>query len=44
MTPVHQHEAEQISYVMSGALRFQLEGKELVVNAGETLVSAPDRV
>ncbi len=34
----HQHEAEQISYVISGALKFNIEGKELIVRAGETLV------
>jgi quercetin dioxygenase-like cupin family protein len=34
----HQHDAEQISYVLSGALKFQLEGKEQIVRAGEVLV------
>ncbi len=34
----HQHEAKQISYVLSGALLFRLEGKEVTVKAGEALV------
>jgi quercetin dioxygenase-like cupin family protein len=37
MVPTHQHESEQISYVVKGALKFQLEGKELVVRQGEVL-------
>lgn len=37
VVPVHQHESEQISYIMQGALRFQIEGQEIVVRAGEVL-------
>jgi len=35
--PVHQHESEQISWVMQGALKFVLEGKEIVLRSGELL-------
>lgn len=36
--PKHSHEAEQITIVFEGALRFLIEGREMVVRAGETLV------
>ena len=35
--PAHRHESEQITHVLSGALRFVVEGAEVVVRAGETL-------
>ncbi len=35
--PPHRHENEQISHVLTGALRFMLGGTEVVVRAGETL-------
>jgi quercetin dioxygenase-like cupin family protein len=35
---VHTHENEQVSLVISGALTFQIEGREIVVRAGEALV------
>jgi len=38
VVPVHQHESEQISYIIDGALKFELEGKEIVVGKGEVLV------
>ena len=40
VVPRHSHENEQITYILSGALRFWIgedEGKELVVRAGEVL-------
>ena len=37
VVPTHQHESEQISYVVEGALKFELEGKEVVVRSGEVL-------
>ena len=43
--PYHAHENEQVSYVLSGALRFWLgeQGeREVVVRAGEILVIPPD--
>ncbi len=38
IVPTHQHESEQLSYIMEGALKFELEGKEIVVRKGEVLV------
>ena len=46
IVPFHSHENEQISYILSGALRFWLgeQGEEeLVLRAGEVLV-IPSRV
>lgn len=37
LVPTHQHESEQISYIIAGALKFELEGKEVVVRSGEVL-------
>lgn len=35
--PMHQHHNEQITYILEGALKFAIEGKEIVVKAGEVL-------
>ena len=35
--PEHSHANEQLTYVLEGALKFWIDGKEIVVNAGETL-------
>jgi quercetin dioxygenase-like cupin family protein len=37
VVPEHQHESEQITYILEGALKFQLEGKEIVVYKGQVL-------
>lgn len=37
VVPLHQHEAEQITYILEGALKFELEGREVTVRAGEVL-------
>jgi quercetin dioxygenase-like cupin family protein len=37
VVPVHDHDHEQVSYVVSGALMFQVDGKEILVRAGEAL-------
>ena len=37
LVPTHQHESEQLSYIIEGALKFELEGKEIVVRSGEVL-------
>ena len=37
VVPTHQHESEQLTYIFEGALKFQLEGKEIVVHKGEVL-------
>jgi quercetin dioxygenase-like cupin family protein len=36
--PLHSHENEQITYVLEGALKFCLQGKDIIVRAGEILV------
>ena len=35
--PLHQHPNEQVTYVLEGALKFAIDGKEIVVGAGEVL-------
>lgn len=37
VVPEHHHESEQITYIIEGALKFELEGKEVIVRAGEVL-------
>jgi unsaturated pyranuronate lyase len=37
VVPEHFHESEQITYILEGALRFEIEGKEIVVGKGEVL-------
>ena len=37
VVPEHHHESEQITYIIEGALKFNLEGKEVIVRAGEVL-------
>jgi quercetin dioxygenase-like cupin family protein len=39
LVPEHTHESEQVSYIVEGAMRFTLGGKDVVtVNGGEILV------
>jgi quercetin dioxygenase-like cupin family protein len=37
VVPTHHHESEQLTYIMEGALEFQLEGRTVVVRKGEVL-------
>lgn len=37
LVPMHSHEAEQLTYVLQGALRFLIEGQEITVREGEVL-------
>jgi len=37
VVPEHHHESEQITYILDGALKFELEGKEVTVRKGEVL-------
>jgi quercetin dioxygenase-like cupin family protein len=37
LVPMHSHHNEQVTYILEGALRFTIEGKEITVHAGETL-------
>ena len=38
VVPEHHHESEQITYIMEGALKFDIEGREVIVRAGEVLL------
>jgi quercetin dioxygenase-like cupin family protein len=38
LVPEHQHESEQLSYILEGALKFELEGRTVVVHKGEVLL------
>jgi quercetin dioxygenase-like cupin family protein len=35
--PLHHHHNEQVTYILQGALKFAIDGKEVVVRAGEVL-------
>jgi quercetin dioxygenase-like cupin family protein len=37
VVPEHHHESEQITYILEGALEFEIEGRTIVVSAGEVL-------
>jgi quercetin dioxygenase-like cupin family protein len=37
IVPLHSHHNEQVTYILEGALKFWIDGKEIVVNAGEVL-------
>jgi quercetin dioxygenase-like cupin family protein len=38
VVPLHSHENEQITYILEGALKFSVQGNEVIVRAGEILV------
>jgi unsaturated pyranuronate lyase len=40
--PLHHHHNEQLTYILEGALKFAIDGKEVVVRAGEVLCIPPD--
>lgn len=40
--PLHHHHNEQLSYILEGALKFAINGKEIVVRAGEVLCIPAD--
>jgi len=35
--PLHSHHNEQVTYILDGALKFAIDGKEIVVRTGEVL-------
>jgi quercetin dioxygenase-like cupin family protein len=41
IVPLHSHRHEQISHVLSGVLRFTVDGKEITLGAGELLLIPP---
>ncbi len=42
LVPEHSHPNEQLAYVLEGALKFTLPGREIVVRAGEVLCIPPN--
>jgi quercetin dioxygenase-like cupin family protein len=42
VVPMHHHHNEQISYILEGTLQFLIDGKEIVVRAGEVLCIPPN--
>ena len=42
IVPEHSHSNEQLTFVAAGALKFWIDGKEIVVNSGECLTIPPD--
>ncbi len=40
--PLHQHHNEQISYILEGKMRFVMDGREIMVGAGEVLCIPPN--
>ncbi len=41
IVPEHSHENEQLTYILEGALKFWIDGREIVVAAGEVLCIPP---
>src|SRR5213593_2586312 len=37
IVPEHSHHNEQLTYILDGALKFWIDGREIVINAGEVL-------
>jgi quercetin dioxygenase-like cupin family protein len=42
IVPEHSHPNEQLTYIAEGALKFWIDGKVIVVNAGEVLTIPPN--
>jgi quercetin dioxygenase-like cupin family protein len=40
--PEHHHHNEQVTYILEGALKFSIAGREVVVKAGEVLCIPPN--
>ena len=40
--PEHHHHNEQVTYILEGALKFAIDGREIVVRAGEVLCIPSD--
>jgi quercetin dioxygenase-like cupin family protein len=38
IVPMHSHDNEQITYVLEGVLKFNIQDKEIIVRGGEILV------
>ncbi len=42
IVPEHSHPNEQLTFIAEGALKFWIDGREIVVNAGECLTIPPN--
>lgn len=42
VVPMHSHVNEQATYILEGALQFTIDGREIVVRAGEVLLIPPN--
>jgi quercetin dioxygenase-like cupin family protein len=42
VVPEHSHPNEQVTYILEGALKFWIEGKEILIRSGETLTIPPN--
>jgi quercetin dioxygenase-like cupin family protein len=42
IVPLHSHVNEQLSYILEGALKFFIDGREIVVRAGQVLTIPPN--
>jgi quercetin dioxygenase-like cupin family protein len=42
IVPLHAHDNEQVSIVIDGALRFRIDGREIVVRGGEVMQIPPN--
>lgn len=42
IVPEHSHMNEQVTYILTGALKFWIDGKEIVVHEGEVLTIPPN--
>ena len=42
VVPLHSHHNEQVSYIEAGALLFTIDGKEILVTAGELICLPPN--
>jgi quercetin dioxygenase-like cupin family protein len=42
LVPRHSHVNEQLTYILEGALEFDIEGRKIVVRAGEVLCIPPN--
>jgi quercetin dioxygenase-like cupin family protein len=43
MVPTHAHDAEQMTYVLQGSLKYLVSGEEVIVRDGEVLHVPPGR-
>jgi len=42
IVPEHSHPNEQVTYILEGVLKFWIDGREILIHAGETLTIPPN--